>query len=227
MRHAATRPDMPSGVTYRDAIARCLRADPRAGYVALATLERRDDRADAAPRARMVVFEGFARDRAGGSGALVFKSSGTSNKVRCAVSDAVEAVWWFERSMAQFRIRGTMRWRSGRAEEAADDELEMVRDQTWMRLHEGDKAQFFWSAEDCAASGSAVAFARARERLAERSASTPPEDFCVGLLTVQEVDALYLGDCSRETWTRVSEDKDEWEFRRGYAPPVMSSQNAV
>jgi len=220
---------MAHAMGYHDAIARCLSRDPRAGYVTLATLERRDGSGALVPRARTVVFEGFARDAAGGKG-VVIKCSGTSNKVRCSASDAVEAVWWFERSMAQFRIRGTMRWRSGRADEGRgtdDDELEMVRDRTWMRLHEGDKAQFFWSPEECAVSGSETAFARARERLAESSSSTPPEDFCVGLLTVQEVDALYLGDCSRETWTRVSDDKDEWKFTRGYAPPIMSSQNAT
>ena len=61
------------------------------------------------PRARTVVFEGFAVD-IDDRFALSCKLSSNSNKFAKRASDEVEICWWFSSARVQFRFRGPMRF---------------------------------------------------------------------------------------------------------------------
>ena len=211
---------MSSSHAFIDAIRVCLARDPHARYITLATVERPNRpraAAIAVPRARTVVFEGFIDDPSGVP-ALLIKCSSASDKVRNAISPECEVAWWFERSMTQFRPRGTIAFLDGDAfidrdhpgdARATRDALARARVRTWNNLSLPDRGQFFWSDG---------AEGEVRDEI--------PTHFCVGTLRVAEVDALCLADGSRRSWWRENVSSETFERAQGRAPPVRSAREA-
>jgi len=181
-----------------------------ASYFTLSTVEHGPR--GVTPRARTVVFEGFAVDD-DDRFALSCKLSSNSNKFAKRASDEVEICWWFSSARVQFRFRGPMRFETS-AQSGSRNAL-------WEQLVLGDRAQFFYPPDVLAKDRQDAVYERATKALIE-SRGAVPESFCVGLLVPLEVDVLDLNDSSRKYWRRTSVDDTAWEDFSGLAPPVLS-----
>ncbi|HSM81116.1 MAG TPA: Npun_F5749 family FMN-dependent PPOX-type flavoprotein [Nodosilinea sp.] len=168
---------------WRSPLARALhrnRSRPYSRYFQLATLT-----AAGRPANRTVVFRGWLPD----SNTLTLVTDQRSAKVAdIAAHPWAEACWYFTHTREQFRLAGPIQ-----VVNAGNASLAQARQTAWEALSDQARQQFYWPHP-------------AQPRLAEADFSpraveaAPPPEFCLVLLTPQQVDHLELrGDPQTRT----------------------------
>lgn len=150
------------------------------------------------PANRTVVFRSFLED----SNTLKFVTDRRSKKVEQIAENPWGALcWYFPKTREQFRISGKLKVVTA-IEENTD--LLHLRETAWLALSEGAQSQFAWPHPGQPRIMSEEA---SQESIA---LTTPVEEFCLLLLTPQEVDHLELKGQPHHRCSYVLEADDTW-----------------
>ncbi len=183
---------------WRSALARALhrnRSRPYSRYFQLATVT-----PAGRPANRTVVFRGWLPD----SNTLTLITDRRSAKVAdIAAHPWAEACWYFTDTREQFRLAGSIQIVTAAEEETS---LTQARQNSWAALSDNSRQQFYWPHP-------------AQTRTAEADFSpkgiqaTPPAEFCLVLLTPDQVDHLELrGDPQNRTLYDCQSD-GTWQIK--------------
>lgn len=180
---------------WRSALSRALhrnRSLVYARYAQLATVQANR------PANRTVVFRGFLED----SNTLKFVTDRRSKKVEQIAENPWGALcWYFPKTREQFRISGKLKVVTA-IEENTD--LLHLRETAWLALSEGAQSQFAWPHPG---QPKIISEEASQESIA---LTTPVEEFCLLLLTPQEVDHLELKGQPHHRCSYVLEADDTW-----------------
>lgn len=181
---------------WRSALSRALhrnRSLVYARYAQLATVQANR------PANRTVVFRGFLED----SNTLKCVTDRRSKKVEQIADNPWGALcWYFPKTREQFRISGKLKVVTATEE---DTDLLHLRETAWLALSEGAQSQFAWPHPGQPQSMS-------EEESQESIALTIPlEEFCLLLLTPQEVDHLELKGQPHHRCSYTLEVADTWK----------------
>ncbi|CEM11802.1 unnamed protein product [Vitrella brassicaformis CCMP3155] len=158
------------------------RNNPPAKWFQLATIDE-----TSRPRCRTVVFRGFV-DKTSPEGLIKIITDARSQKVgQVERNPAAEACWYFERSRDQFRIAGNLRVVSP---QETDERWARERVNTWKALSDNARIQFVWP--EPRAPRPPDADDQADFYPPAPDPSSPPDTFCLVILTPESVDYLQL-----------------------------------
>ncbi len=147
--------------------------EPTARFVQLATIDTERSGAPE-PANRTVVFRGFSEPGPG----LIFVTDCRSTKVQQIRTRPVGSVcWYFPNTREQFRLTGRLRCFGADASEQSHSEQRRA---LWDHLSESTKAQFGWGRPG----------APAEPDIGAGVPSTPPDTFCLLVLSPSHVDYL-------------------------------------
>lgn len=173
----------PPLAPWRSPLARALhrnRSRPYSRYFQLATVTTAGVAAN-----RTVVFRSWLPD---GNTLTLITDRRSAKVTDIAAHPWAEACWYFTTSREQFRLAGPIQVVS-----AADSALAPARQQAWENLSDQARQQFYWPHPGQPRSADAAFEPRA-------IAATPPDTFCLVLLTPHQVDHLELrGDPQSRT----------------------------
>ena len=167
------------------------RSKPHSRYFQLATVT-----TEGYPANRTVVFRGFLEDE---SSSFKIITDVRSAKIQQIEHQAkAEVCWYFTKTREQFRIYGNLRLITL---QETDADLQKARKITWHNLSDAARSQFAW--------------ADPGEPFADKSAfdveppdkNVPLDNFCLLLLTPQQVDHLQLkGDPQQRCIYKLGQD---------------------
>ncbi|QUY45358.1 Npun_F5749 family FMN-dependent PPOX-type flavoprotein [Acaryochloris marina] len=151
------------------------------------------------PANRTVVFRGFLED----SNTLKFVTDRRSKKVEQIAENPWGALcWYFPKTREQFRISGKLKVVTAIE---ANSELLHLREVAWLALSEGARSQFAWPHPGQPKSESE---ASSQESI---TCKTPLDEFCLLLLTPQEVDHLELREKPHHRCGYTLTANGDWE----------------
>lgn len=152
------------------------RAKPHSRYFQLATVTPQGD-----PANRTVVFRGFLDDR---QNQIKIITDTRSAKIQDIQHQSrAEICWYFTKTREQFRIMGSLLLVTATE---ADSYLQQARNVTWQDLSDSARSQFA-GPDPAQPAADKSAF-----EIAPPDANTPLDNFCLLLLTPQNIDHLQL-----------------------------------
>ncbi len=188
----------PGLAPWRSPLARALhrnRSRPYSPYFQLATVQ-----PNGRPANRTVVFRGFWPEQNG----LLFVTDYRSQKVgdigHCPWA---EVCWYFSQTREQFRLAGTLILID---HNQPDSTLQQARQRLWESLSEPGRQSFYWPEP-----GQPRRLEPETRTAGITPEATPPDTFCLGVLTPEMVDHLELrGDPQNRTHYGIGAGGEWW-----------------